>query len=228
MKYHVLAACLSVALVAPAFAQSDDFNRSDAPSLGTNWTQQAGSSAIFSNTATGSDISVATYNGSSGNSVSFDLISSGTGPQYIAAVLGWGSAPNNFFIKVQANTNSGLFDTYGFYTGNNGGGLFAPLSSSFSQASVTASYVGSLATLTINPLGGAQQAYTYDYGFSPTGGVNGLGFWRSARADNFSSGNLTAAVPEPATWAMMILGFGVVAGAMRTARRRQKLAVSYA
>jgi hypothetical protein len=35
----------------------------------------------------------------------------------------------------------------------------------------------------------------------------------------------TAAVPEPTTWALMLLGFGLVGGAMRT-RRSQKLAVS--
>jgi hypothetical protein len=38
----------------------------------------------------------------------------------------------------------------------------------------------------------------------------------------------TAAVPEPATWAMMLLGFGFVGGAMRSAKRRQKLTVSNA
>ena len=32
-----------------------------------------------------------------------------------------------------------------------------------------------------------------------------------------------AAVPEPATWAMMIGGFGLVGGALRLARRREKL-----
>ena len=39
--------------------------------------------------------------------------------------------------------------------------------------------------------------------------------------------NLTAAVPEPATWAMMLLGFGFVGGALRSAKRRQRLTVSY-
>jgi hypothetical protein len=46
---------------------------------------------------------------------------------------------------------------------------------------------------------------------------------------NFDTTGLTlnvAAVPEPATWAMMIGGFGMVGGAMRSARRKQK--VSYA
>jgi hypothetical protein len=35
-------------------------------------------------------------------------------------------------------------------------------------------------------------------------------------------------VPEPATWAMMIGGFGMVGGAMRSARRKQKVSVTYA
>jgi hypothetical protein len=35
----------------------------------------------------------------------------------------------------------------------------------------------------------------------------------------------TGAVPEPATWAMMIMGFGLVGGAMR---RRQNVRVSFA
>lgn len=35
-----------------------------------------------------------------------------------------------------------------------------------------------------------------------------------------------AAVPEPATWAMMLIGFGIMGGAMR--RRRHKVAVTYA
>lgn len=38
----------------------------------------------------------------------------------------------------------------------------------------------------------------------------------------------TAPVPEPATWAMMLLGFGFVGGAMRSAKRRQKVTGSYA
>lgn len=36
-----------------------------------------------------------------------------------------------------------------------------------------------------------------------------------------------AAVPEPSTWAMMLIGFGAVGGAMRSAKRRQRVTVSY-
>jgi hypothetical protein len=47
-------------------------------------------------------------------------------------------------------------------------------------------------------------------------------------AFNATDASVTAAVPEPATWAMMIGGFGMVGGAMRSARRKQRVSVSYA
>jgi hypothetical protein len=40
-------------------------------------------------------------------------------------------------------------------------------------------------------------------------------------APNASSFRATA-VPEPSTWAMMIMGFGMVGGAMRSNRRKPK------
>lgn len=43
----------------------------------------------------------------------------------------------------------------------------------------------------------------------------------------FAYNTVAGAVPEPSTWALMLIGFGAVGGAMRT-RRRQKLTVSYA
>lgn len=46
--------------------------------------------------------------------------------------------------------------------------------------------------------------------------------------DNISFDAGQNAVPEPSTWAMMLLGFGFIGGAMRSAKRRQKLTVSYA
>lgn len=66
--------------------------------------------------------------------------------------------------------------------------------------------------------------------------LNGFG-WDRSRADNvsafsavsggdpadytgqFSYSAITAAVPEPATWAMFVLGFGILGGAMRTRAR---------
>lgn len=50
-------------------------------------------------------------------------------------------------------------------------------------------------------------------------------FTGAAYTLNISS--VGGAVPEPGTWALMILGFGFVGGAMRARRGRQKLSVSY-
>jgi hypothetical protein len=40
--------------------------------------------------------------------------------------------------------------------------------------------------------------------------------------------SVLAAVPEPATWAMLFLGLGFIGGAMRSARRKANVSVSYA
>lgn len=50
------------------------------------------------------------------------------------------------------------------------------------------------------------------------------GVTRTQYMDNFSTSAL-AAVPEPSTWALLILGFGLVGGAMR---RKSAVSVSYA
>lgn len=48
----------------------------------------------------------------------------------------------------------------------------------------------------------------------------------------FGNGSLTIsavspAIPEPATWAMLLLGFAAIGGALRLSRRKQNVSVSY-
>jgi len=63
--------------------------------------------------------------------------------------------------------------------------------------------------------------------------ANGLGIQYGPDSLNVGIDNIDfsvsaiAAVPEPTTWAMLILGFGVIGGAMRSARR-QPVRVRYA
>lgn len=45
--------------------------------------------------------------------------------------------------------------------------------------------------------------------------------------DNVSVQGLAGAVPEPATWALMILGFGAIGMSMRARSRRQNVRVSF-
>jgi len=55
------------------------------------------------------------------------------------------------------------------------------------------------------------------------GGMGNYGLFDDTLADRVWSGavnyNLSGAVPEPASWAMMLGGFGLVGGAMRSRRR---------
>jgi len=55
--------------------------------------------------------------------------------------------------------------------------------------------------------------------FDANGGPKIVGATFASTGNSFEFDNLAAAVPEPATWAMMIFGFGAVAGAMRHRRR---------
>ncbi len=206
--------------LSPIAAQAqllDDFNRGDQPTLGSGWTQREGTSSVAANQATGSNLSLATFNGGTGSVVSFDLFGSGTALQYGAAVLGYGGTSNNIFVKVQNQSGTSSFDTFGFYFGNNSsvGGLFGDLDAGFESARVTVSLTGTIATLFIDPNVGAAQSYSFDYGFTPDGDGIGLGFLGPARIDNFSG--RTASVPEPATASLLLLALG---GMVTAARRR--------
>jgi hypothetical protein len=93
-----------------------------------------------------------------------------------------------------------------------------------------------LATLNLSPNAGSCPGYGAGFcPFSPTG-VNFAGTGRSIAFggvanqivfDDVTFGSSTPGpgVPEPATWAMLITGFGLVGGAMR---RRQSVSVTYA
>jgi hypothetical protein len=78
-------------------------------------------------------------------------------------------------------------------------------------------------------VGGTYQALGANFdGLAAGSGQAELFYWDSNNGDNTGdiSFSLFAGVPEPGTWAMMILGFGMVGGAMRS--RRRKVSLSYA
>ncbi|WEK44155.1 MAG: PEPxxWA-CTERM sorting domain-containing protein [Candidatus Sphingomonas colombiensis] len=67
---------------------------------------------------------------------------------------------------------------------------------------------------------GSNGVVTYNANGGPL--INGATF--SSEQNSFEFDNLARAVPEPATWALMILGFGAIGGAMR----RRRTSVAYA
>lgn len=101
-----------------------------------------------------------------------------------------------------------------------------------------------VAFLSISGLG-SQQGGTFSMPTAPNSSIAG-NFVFQNNGDNFASlssagwsipsldaqfkasFDQVSAVPEPGTWALMILGLGFVGGAMRSARRRQEIKVSYA
>ncbi len=77
-------------------------------------------------------------------------------------------------------------------------------------------------TLTGGPNYGSFGRVTYDFG--GTDSLTSVVFASSQAA--FEIDDIAAAVPEPATWGMMILGFGLVGSQLRLRRRKPTAAVA--
>lgn len=97
---------------------------------------------------------------------------------------------------------------------------------------------GILATFTgedasVNPNGNQELPITNPLAFLTISGadqtnIGGLRFSSTQNAfetDNFA---ITAAVPEPGTWALMLLGFGAIGASLRSRRTRDTMRVRYA
>ncbi len=70
-----------------------------------------------------------------------------------------------------------------------------------------------------------------DFGYSVTGGYySGEDLPKGGDFDynDMAWVSTTGAIPEPATWAMMIMGFGLIGGALRSAKSRQAVRVRFA
>jgi probable HAF family extracellular repeat protein len=63
-------------------------------------------------------------------------------------------------------------------------------------------------------------------GINAAGQIVGQGTNAAGVTHAFLLTPIAAAVPEPATWGLMLVGFGLVGGAMRT--RRRSTTVTYA
>jgi hypothetical protein len=199
MKKAFLLAGMSAAVCSTAaLAASDQFNRAV---LGPSWVATAGSLFITNNQLQGATGSLG-YDKKSklDTTVTAKVYLGDTSLQYGAVASGNIAGGNNAFVKIQAQNGGGTFDHGGFYVGNNGGGNFFTLNSPVtSPATLTVSFCGTVATMTIKASSGTQ-VYTYDYGTSfGTGG--GLGTYGVISLDNYKSGGggCAAALEGPAT-----------------------------
>jgi hypothetical protein len=214
---------------------TDDFNRDDAPGLGENYTTHNGAFETYAWSAMGSKAALATYNGSTGNHATLDLATDGYVPgSYAALTFGYLSG-QNFFIKVQDSDGDGWFDHFGFLTGNNVELGELQALNPFGNGTLDVTVKGTTASLTVwteQPRfgpgsmakgmddGWIPQTYSFDYGFAPGSGDIGLGLDGQAIVDNFSFDTVATGVPEPTSWAMLILGFGLAGAGIRSRRVR--------
>lgn len=116
--------------------------------------------------------------------------------------------PSNTAIKATTNFVQVLGDHYPL--GSGGATMWAYDISGNLLGSVSAPDTGAFGTgltLTLNIAGIHSVVFSGDNGT--------IGF------DNFEFGELTGSVPEPASWAMMIIGLGAVGASMRRYRVRQ-------
>lgn len=128
-----------------------------------------------------------------------------SGTPYLS-VLGGGSATYDFAAPVRAfQFDWGSIDSYNTLTVHYAGTMVVIPGSNF-----------------INPANGDQHAAGTNGRFTVSGTAGELftGVTFSSSSNSFEVDNLAvgSAVPEPATWAMMLIGFGAVGFAMRRAK----------
>lgn len=233
---YALAASAAITMATPASAATvfTDGFEFDAPALTvtnlTNWTVTSGVSVDVVGTPNAFSIGVTPP--ASGNVIDLD----GTpGPATITSNaslnLGFnagdlvtfsfdvggaqrGSVADNFqailFLdpsKVSGLTGTGLTST----------GFGSTANSIFSSVSIPGSTAFTTSSISFIATG----AGTIRMAFGTTSADNIGPLLDNVRLD-------VSAVPEPATWAMMLLGLGFVGGAMRARRRKQNVAVRYA
>lgn len=118
--------------------------------------------------------------------------------------VGWGSPVDGFTFSYfgLGDPAASIFVTLEYFGGGSSGFEFTPLSEGGIVDLSGALQISAATISTTDPAGLAYDNFTFNIG-SP-------------------------AVPEPSTWAMLILGFFGIGGMVRSQRRRQKVTVSYA
>ncbi|GAA0867063.1 hypothetical protein GCM10009115_33470 [Sphingopyxis soli] len=231
---YALAASAAITMATPASAATlfTDGFEADAPALTvtnlTNWTLTGGVSVDVVGSPNAFSIGVTPP--ASGNVIDLD----GTpGPATITSIQNFlfnagdlvtfsfdvggaqrGSVADNFqaILFLDPSLVSGLTGT-----GLTSTGLGSNANSVFSSVSIPGSTAFTTSSISFIATG----AGSLKMAFGTTSADNIGPLLDNVRLD-------VSAVPEPATWAMMLLGLGFVGGAMRARRRKQNVAVRYA
>lgn len=205
----------AVAVTGSAFAQSasDDFNRPNSSSLGSDWVVNNGQFAIDANQGKSNNpfgngfIHHATLTGNYADSVqSVDFIINAFGGDYVGLVAGLNPATwSAVETKLQDNDGDGLFDRLFFNSAVNAGSwdgstLWFDLATPIATGTMTLSFTnaGDIAVVTIDSIAGGTEVFqgTGILGFTfPIAGSNfGISCFGDSWFDNWS-GDLGPAAP---------------------------------
>jgi hypothetical protein len=186
----------------------------------------------------GSDIGGWTVTGDPGNAVYYlrsDYVEPGiTFPahsgNFSVDLTGAGNtSPTNGVFQSVATTIGSLY-TLSFWVGNQAG-FGGAVSGFYSTPSTAGLFIND--TFVNNFTNANETAATanwkqFTYGFTATSANTKIAFLNNTPViDNYlglDDVSLTSAVPEPATWLMMIMGFGLVGGTMRRRAARTAFA----
>ncbi len=147
--------------------------------------------------------------------------------------------PNGVFRTDVGFETLSLFDFTGNLTtlANGTGGTTAYIDLNSGNAlgsyTLTAADLSSMPSITIQlsqsfvdqfnaSIGSSDQRVALGASDSTISGTTTQGFWGSSGSGSASFLTVTAAVPEPATWSLMILGFGVTGAVLRRRERPEK------
>jgi choice-of-anchor C domain-containing protein len=141
-----------------------------------------------------------------------------------------GSSPGT--ISQIFDTVAGHLYSVNYYlSGNPDGGALTKFGV---VSAVNGSLIGSATFLGVQGASHSNMNYLpWNFTFTATGPTTKLSFSSAPSAGNFygaalDSVSVTNAVPEPATWALLLLGFLGVGAMMRTKRTKRSGSVSYA
>ena len=140
-----------------------------------------------------------------------------------------GSGGGNPFLSTNNLLDQVVFNGFGADVSAVGGSFFGSnINGGYTAASsITLSMIDADGLFTYTALNPTPGGFL---GFVSTGGLSQFtvatvdSVWVSV--DNFTLAGSLSAVPEPATWAMMIIGFGAVGSVVRTSRRRNVFAAA--
>ncbi|MFN8221368.1 MAG: PEP-CTERM sorting domain-containing protein, partial [Fimbriimonadales bacterium] len=208
-----------VVVVAPAYSQwVDNFDRSNSPDLGSNWTAVVPSIGIRDNMATNPEdtFGLSLYNGGLDHDKDFYLFARASAegrPNYVALAIDYLDESRGVFIKIGDLQGDGFFDQIELRQGNNGAlldfGIFQFDTPVQDQTIGACFHNGRLVTMV--PMAGI---FLYsDLTGLEVGDQTGIGISGGAMADNFDN----TIIPEPSGG----LGMAVALSALWLARRRR-------